>query len=57
MPQKPDNQIALFIRDDKTGRYAFNAKALIALGLDPEEARERGYALKEPEELPPNLVA
>ena len=57
MPQKPDNQIALFIRDEKAGRYAFNAKALIALGLDPKEARERGYPLKEPEELPPNLVA
>jgi hypothetical protein len=26
MPQNSDNQIALFIRDEKTGRYAFNTK-------------------------------
>ena len=46
MPEKPDNQITLFIRDEKTGRYAFNARALKALGVDPAEARERGYHSK-----------
>ena len=50
MPEKSDTQIALFIRDEKTGRYTFNAKALKALGFDPAAARERGYQLKEPEE-------
>jgi hypothetical protein len=50
MPEKSDNQITLFIRDEKTGRYTFNAKALKALGFDPAVARERGYQLKEPEE-------
>ncbi len=49
MPEKPDDQIALFIRGQKTGRYAFNAKSLKAMGLDPTEALERGYSLKEPE--------
>jgi hypothetical protein len=37
----------LFIRDEKTGRRAFNAQALKALGNDPSEARKRGYVLKE----------
>jgi hypothetical protein len=50
MPEKSDNQITLFIRDEKTGRYTFNAKALKALGFDPAVARERGYQLKELEE-------
>jgi hypothetical protein len=30
MPQNQDDQIALFIRDEKTGRRAFNPKALKA---------------------------
>jgi hypothetical protein len=42
MPQNSDNQITLFIRDEKAGRHAFNPKALKALGVDPTEARERG---------------
>jgi hypothetical protein len=47
MQQKFDNQIALFIRDETTGRYVFNAEALKALGIDPAEARDRGCALKD----------
>jgi hypothetical protein len=43
MPQNLDNQIALFIRDQKTGRRAFNAEALKILEIDPEVARERHY--------------
>jgi len=50
MPKHLDDQITLFIRDEKTGRYAFNAKALKALGVDPAVARQRGYTLKDPEE-------
>lgn len=42
MPENSDNRIALFVRDEKTGRYVFSAKALKALGIDPAEARERG---------------
>jgi hypothetical protein len=56
MPQSSDNQIALFIRDEKTGRHAFNTKALKALGIDPALARERGYPLKE-QESESNLAA
>jgi hypothetical protein len=47
VPQNSDNQFALFIRDEKTGRRAFNTKALRALGIDPAAARERGYPLKD----------
>ena len=44
MQQQFDNQIALFVRDERTG-YAFNAQALKALGIDAAEARDRGYSL------------
>jgi hypothetical protein len=47
MQQQFDNQIALFVRDERTGRHVFNAQALKALGIDPAEARDRGYALKD----------
>jgi hypothetical protein len=47
VPEKSEHQITLFVRDEKTGRYAFNARALKALGVDPVEARERGYPLNE----------
>ena len=49
MRQSSNNQIALFIRDEKTGRHAFNTKALKALGIDPALARGRGYPLKDEE--------
>jgi hypothetical protein len=57
MPQNSDNQITLFIKDEKTGRHAFNPKALKALGVDPAVARERGYPLKDSEEPESNLAA
>jgi hypothetical protein len=45
MQQNTDDQIALFVRDEATGRPAFNAQALKALGIDPVEALDRGYPL------------
>jgi hypothetical protein len=33
MPEKSEHLTTLFIRDEKTGRYAFNAKALKDLGV------------------------
>jgi len=57
MPQNLDNQITLFIRDEKTGRHAFNPKALKALGVDPAVARELGYPLKDSEESESDLAA
>jgi hypothetical protein len=45
MQENFDNQIALFVRDERTGRHAFNAQALRALGIDPAEAQDRGYPL------------
>ena len=46
MQDNPNDQIALFVRDEATGRRAFNALALKALGIEPAEARDRGYPLK-----------
>jgi len=54
--ENSDNQIALF-RDETTGRRAFNALALKALGIDPAEARDRSYPLKGLEEALPDLAA
>ena len=45
MQENSDDQLALFVRDEKTGRRAFNAQALKALGIDPAKARDRGYPL------------
>jgi len=56
MPKHLYDQITLFIRDEETGRYAFNAKALRALGVDPAVARELGYPLKDSEESESSLV-
>jgi hypothetical protein len=56
MPENPNDQISLFVRDEKTGRRVFNVKALQALGLDPEELRSRGYPLKQPEECTLDLA-
>ena len=37
MQENSDKQIALFVRDERTGRHVFNAQALRALGIDPAE--------------------
>jgi hypothetical protein len=47
----------LFIRDETTGQRAFNALALKALGIEPEEAHDRGYPLKNFEQTVEDLVA
>jgi hypothetical protein len=47
MQENSDDQIALFVRDEATGRLAFNARAQKALGIDPAEARDRGYPLQD----------
>ena len=56
MQENPSDQIALFVRDETTRRRAFNAQALKALGIEPAEARDRGYPLKDFEQAVPNLV-
>ena len=45
MQEKPNEQVRLFIRDQTTGRHMFNPEALRALGIDPEEAQERGFQI------------
>lgn len=47
METKSDEEIRLFVRDEQSGRFLFNAKALRALGINPVEAEQRGYPLKE----------
>ena len=48
MEIKSDEKISLFVRDEQTGRFLFNARALQALGIDPILAKQCGYSLREP---------
>ena len=45
MGRKSDEEICLFVRDEQTGRFLFNAEALRALGINPVEAQQRGYPM------------
>jgi hypothetical protein len=47
MERQSDDQISLFVRDERTGRLVSNAKALQALGINPLEAQQCGYQMKE----------
>ena len=47
MDGKSDEEISMFVRDEQNGRFLLNAKALQALGINPVEAQQRGYPLKE----------
>jgi hypothetical protein len=47
MENKTDDEICLFVRDEQTGRFLYNAKALQVLGIDPVKAQQRGYPLNE----------
>ena len=47
MERQSDEQISLFVRDEQTGRFVFNAKALQALGINPLEAQQCGYQMME----------
>jgi soluble lytic murein transglycosylase-like protein len=47
MGKRSGEEICLFVRDEQTGRFLFNAKALQALGINPVEAQQRGYPMKE----------
>jgi len=55
MPRKSNEEICLFVRDEQTGRLLFNAEALQALGINPTEAQQRGYPIKEKSALPRQL--
>jgi hypothetical protein len=46
MDRKSGEEIPLFVRDERTGRFLFNAEALKALGINPLEAQQRGYPMK-----------
>ena len=45
MPEESDETISLFLRDERTGRRVFNARALQALGIDPVDVHERGFPI------------
>ena len=47
MKPKLDEEICLFLRDEQSGRFLFNPTALQALGINPTEARQCGYPMKE----------
>jgi hypothetical protein len=47
MKPKSDEKIYLFVRDEYSGRFLFNPMALQILGINPTEARQRGYPIKE----------
>ena len=47
MENKTDDEICLFVRDEQTGHFLYNAKALQVLGIDPMKAQQRGYPLNE----------
>jgi hypothetical protein len=48
--RKSEEDITIFIRDEQSRRVVFNAKALQALGIDPMEAQQRGYCIKQQSE-------
>jgi hypothetical protein len=45
MQEKSNEQVSLFVRDRITGRHLFNPAALLALGINPAEAEERGFQI------------
>ena len=47
MGNKTNDEICLFVRDEQTGRFLHNARALQVLGIDPAKAQQRGYPLNE----------
>ena len=40
MEGKSGEEICLFVRDEQTGRFLFNATAMQALGFDPAQMQE-----------------
>jgi hypothetical protein len=56
MSEKSNDEIRLFIRDEVSGRHLFNAEALQALGIDPANARARGFHIGFQDDVPPNIV-
>jgi hypothetical protein len=53
MDRKPDEEIILFVRDEHTGRFLFNDRAVQALGLDPIQLHQRGYPVSGPKTSAP----
>ena len=47
MKPKLDEEICLFVRDEQSGRFLFNPMALQVLGINPTEARQGRYPIKE----------
>jgi hypothetical protein len=49
MDRTSDKEIILFVRDEQTGRFLFNERAVQALGLDPIQWHQCGYPVSGPE--------
>lgn len=43
MQIETDSELPIFVRDPGTGRFVFNPKAVVALGVSPDELAQRGY--------------
>jgi hypothetical protein len=56
MENRSDEEISLFVRDNRTGRFLYNARALQALGIDPAEAQRRGYPTNERSAVDPRQM-
>ena len=57
MQRKSNEEICLFVRDEQSGRFLFDARALQALGIDLVKAQQRGYPLKDVAEATEELAA
>jgi hypothetical protein len=57
MQRKSEEEIYLFVRDERSGRFLFNTQALRALGIDPVEAGICGYPLNDVAETTEEFAA
>ena len=57
MSEKSNEEISLFVRDDVSGRYVFNAEALRALGVDLAKAQAQGFHIKFQNDAVPEFAA
>jgi hypothetical protein len=49
MKHELQEPVELFVRDEQTRRFMFNARALQVLGIDPKWMLERGHPVNDSE--------
>jgi hypothetical protein len=45
--RESSGEICPLVRDEQTGRFLYKAEALQGLGINPAEAQQRGYPIRE----------